>query len=99
MAHIPRIYVPGRLGPGPLLLGGDEARRLTSVMRIREGDEFRGFSGDGREAPPLPREGRRALAIGPEGGFSDEEVALAQAHGALAASFGPNTFRTETAAV
>jgi len=228
MAHILRIYVPGRLGPGPIVLGGDEARRLTSVMRIREGDEFRVFGGDGREfraimsgtakgalhatvseivrqqaadslvleawiglvrpnrfdwaiekcveagadvirpivsehtargdgssttradrwtriaveaaeqcgrlhmavveppnrfddlvrhhhgalvighpgskdwaatAPLLPREGRLALAVGPEGGFSDEEVALAQAHGALVTSFGPNVLRTETAAV
>ena len=228
MAHIPRIYVPGRLGPGSIVLDAEEARRLTSVMRIRQGDEFRVFGGDGREfratvtgtakgslhatvgelvrqqaaeqlvieawiglvrpnrfdwaiekcveagadvirplvsehtargdggsnaradrwtriaveaaeqcgrlhmaiveppcrfddlvrhhhgalvvghpggrdwadtAPLVPGEGRLALAIGPEGGFSDEEVALAQAHGALVTSFGPNVFRTETAAL
>jgi 16S rRNA (uracil1498-N3)-methyltransferase len=37
------------------------------------------------------------LMIGPEGGFSDEEEALALAHGALALSIGPRVLRTETA--
>lgn len=228
MAHIPRVYIPGRLGPGPLTLSGDEAKRLAAVMRLRPGDPFLVFSGDGREwratvsgggkgtliatvaelvrqdpvsaltvevwcglvrpnrfdwavekcveagadvirpliaehaargagesehrrerwerlaieaaeqcgrlhmplvespapfphlvehhrgalviAHPggmswsqasrlLPRHGRLAVAVGPEGGFSDGEVSLARARGALVASLGPNTLRTETAAV
>ena len=37
------------------------------------------------------------LMIGPEGGFSDEEEALALAHGALTLSIGPRVLRTETA--
>jgi 16S rRNA (uracil1498-N3)-methyltransferase len=40
-----------------------------------------------------------ALLIGPEGGFSDEEVALARDQGAIAVSLGPRILRTETAAV
>ncbi len=228
MAHIPRVYLPGRLGPGPIVLGDAEARRLVSVMRLRQGDEFRIFGGEGREfratvtgtakdslhalvgeivrqeaadslvieawvgivrpnrfdwaiekcveagadvirplisrytargdkasamrvdrwtriaveaaeqcgrlhmaavEPPgafddlvhhhhgallvghpggkdwdetagfVPRDGRLALAIGPEGGFTDEEIALARSHGALVTSFGPNVLRTETAAL
>jgi 16S rRNA (uracil1498-N3)-methyltransferase len=47
----------------------------------------------------LPADGRVAVAIGPEGGFSDREVTLARAHGGLVASFGANVLRTETAAV
>lgn len=49
MAHVPRLYVPGRLAPGPLTLAPEQAKRLASVMRLREGDEFLVFSGDGRE--------------------------------------------------
>jgi len=40
-----------------------------------------------------------ALLIGPEGGFTDEEVALARDKGALAVGLGPRILRTETAAV
>ena len=43
---------------------------------------------------------REALVlIGPEGDFSREEVALAQAHGARPVSLGGLTLRTETAAI
>src|SRR5512139_2561771 len=49
MAHVPRVYHPGHLGPGPLTLSGDAARRLATVMRIASGDELRLFAGDGRE--------------------------------------------------
>jgi 16S rRNA (uracil1498-N3)-methyltransferase len=228
MAHVPCVYIRGHLGPGPLLLEGEQAKRLSTVMRIREGDQFLAFNGDGREwqatagpaskqgllatvaaitrqepappltveawvglvrpnrfdwaleklveagadiirtlltehaargegssaarherwdriaieaaeqcgrlhlavvepparlddllarhrgalvvadrggrpwpelAPLLPVEGSLALAIGPEGGFSEDELARAKAHGALVARLGPNILRTETAAV
>ncbi len=49
MGHIPRVYVPGRLAPGPLALGGDVASRLGTVLRVRPGDELRLFAGEGRE--------------------------------------------------
>lgn len=39
------------------------------------------------------------VLIGPEGDFSREEVALAQAKGFKAISLGPNRLRTETAAI
>lgn len=38
-----------------------------------------------------------ALLIGPEGGFTDEEIARAIEHGVNAAKFGPRVLRTETA--
>lgn len=49
MAHIARLYLPGRLVPGPITLDVEQSRRLAAVMRLREGDEFRLFAGDGRE--------------------------------------------------
>ena len=39
------------------------------------------------------------LLVGPEGGFSEDEVAAALAHGFVAVKLGPRTLRTETAAV
>lgn len=228
MAHVPRLHVSGHLGPGPLVLDAARARRLTSVMRLREGESFLAFAGDGREwrarltsvtksatraeveeltrqepalplvleawlalirpqlfdlaiekcteagvdiirpmrtdhlargdaastqrqdrweriaveaaeqsgrlrvpviQPPtdfaglldrarvplligdqhgkpwpeaaklLPLQGPVAVAIGPEGGFSRDELAAATARGAIATSFGPNILRTETAAI
>jgi 16S rRNA (uracil1498-N3)-methyltransferase len=227
MARLVRLHIPGRLGAGPLLLDKEQSRRLTSVMRLRPGDEFLVFGGDGHEwravllgtgksrseaevaglvrqapAPPLaidlwcglvrtnrfdwavekcteagadiirplvsehaargedasasrlqrwqriateaaeqsgrlylpvveppapfarlldgsrvfvladaggqpwdetrrllPERGQVTVAIGPEGGFSAEEVASARARGALVTRLGPNTLRTETAAV
>jgi len=40
-----------------------------------------------------------ALFVGPEGGFAEDEVALAMAHGALPVTLGPRILRAETAAV
>ena len=46
------------------------------------------------------RPGRDAVAlIGPEGDFSEEEIALALAHGFQPVSLGPSRLRTETAAL
>jgi len=51
---------------------------------------------------PAPEQGSpesAALLIGPEGGFSDEELAASRAHGFARAQLGPRVLRTETAAV
>ena len=37
------------------------------------------------------------VLIGPEGGFTEEEISRAQARGVLAVRFGPRVLRTETA--
>jgi len=226
--HIPRLHITGKLSAGPVVVDGEQARHLSKVMRVHEGDEVHLFNGDGREwrgevasierlrvivdvgeimrqsaAAPivvetwcglvrpqrydlmiekateagtdiirpflsartmgtreaskarmerwerlaveaseqsgrlqvpviehpvsfdrlldtyhgalvladgagerwdavtalLPREGHIAVAIGPEGGFTDEEMHAARRHGALRLSLGPHTFRTETAAI
>lgn len=71
-----------------------ERARGGSVVLLYEGD-----------APPLREELGKAralplvLMIGPEGGFSDAEVALAVSSGAGLASLGPRVLRTETAGV
>ncbi|RKU12908.1 16S rRNA methyltransferase [Candidatus Poribacteria bacterium] len=39
------------------------------------------------------------LFVGPEGGFTDEEVGLALQNGCVSATFGDNILRTETAAI
>jgi len=56
------------------------------------------------DAPPLPSvasvwqpAARLVLAVGPEGGFSDDEVADAVAGGALAVGLGPSVLRAEHA--
>ncbi|MEZ5962736.1 MAG: RsmE family RNA methyltransferase [Planctomycetota bacterium] len=53
------------------------------------------------QAPPLHRASgpEAALVVGPEGGFTDQEVALAIAEGFTPRSLGPLTLRTETAAL
>lgn len=59
-----------------------ESLRLT----LREADQKRG------------KEGLRVnLFIGPEGGFTEDEVDLAESHGALIFGLGPRVLRAETA--
>ena len=49
--------------------------------------------------PLLPVRGTAIIAIGPEGGFSEDEVRTARSRGALSLSLGSNILRTETAAL
>ena len=49
--------------------------------------------------PPRPSSSRLLLAIGPEGGWTDEEVALLEARGFVRLSLGPRILRTDTATV
>lgn len=50
-------------------------------------------------APPKPNPAGVAFAVGPEGGFTPDEVADAASNGWRVASFGPRVLRVETAAV
>lgn len=64
VAHVPRIYRAGHLAPGPLLIDGELARRLAAVMRVRSGEEFRLFAGDGREWQATVTDvGRQAIRV------------------------------------
>ena len=51
------------------------------------------------DAPPGPGSWRVRLAIGPEGGWSPAEEAIARSQGWIAVSAGPTILRTATAAV
>ncbi len=54
------------------------------------------------DAPPLrekPQGNQTIIAIGPEGGWSNRELALARKRSVLELSLGPRTLRTETAAI
>lgn len=51
------------------------------------------------EVPRTPPGGRMSLFVGPEGGFTAEEVAQAREAGAHIASLGPRILRAETAAI
>lgn len=48
---------------------------------------------------PTPSDSRVILLIGPEGGFTDKEISLAQAKGFNAYTLGPRILRAETAAI
>lgn len=57
-----------------------------------------GAGGAHRVAEALRRAAHVLILIGPEGGWTDAETALAAAHGCLIWSLGPNVLRIETAA-
>lgn len=66
------------------------------------GDKFIAHCHEGEKLPlknQLSAERDALVLIGPEGDFSEEEVALAIAHGFRPISLGPSRLRTETAAL
>ena len=87
-----RLYLPV-VAPVVTFEQAVEGLEGALVLANRDGAPW------GDVTPKLPEQGELAIAIGPEGGFTDDEVARAVDAGALVASFGPNTLRTETAAV
>jgi 16S rRNA (uracil1498-N3)-methyltransferase len=50
-------------------------------------------------SPPLKPLGTVSVLIGPEGGFGDDEIALARDHGFQICSLGPRVLRAETAPI
>jgi 16S rRNA (uracil1498-N3)-methyltransferase len=65
----------------------------------RSADEERWLGHPTGAATTQRRAARLRLAVGPEGGFTDEELGLAAAHGWQRISLGPRTLRVETAAL
>ena len=55
------------------------------------------YAEEGADAPDISHP--LLLAIGPEGGWTDDEVALLEAHGFARYSLGPRILRTDTAVV
>jgi 16S rRNA (uracil1498-N3)-methyltransferase len=56
-------------------------------------------AGGPRSVPDALKSGGVALAVGPEGGFTDDEVVVAQAAGWTPVALGPRILRVETAAL
>ncbi len=87
-----RLYLP-KIAPVTPLHEALAAWEGALVLANREGAAW------GEVAAGLPDRGAVAIAVGPEGGFSEDEVMSAIEAGSIIASLGPNTLRTETAAV
>lgn len=88
-----RGMIPPVLGPAPL------AKALESAAAQGEALFFYEGGGQGLKAAlqSLPPGRPLFLFVGPEGGFSHEEAALAQSLGARHITLGPRILRTETA--
>ncbi len=69
------------------------SRRIVAHPGEGSGEEGKWNSGEVEEV------GRMVLAIGPEGGWTDDEVALLESHGFSRYSLGPRILRTDTAAI
>lgn len=87
-----RLYLPV-IAPVVPFHEALEGREGALVVANRDGTPWSGVAGG------LPEQGPVVIAVGPEGGFSEDEVTSAIEAGAIVASLGPNTMRTETAAV
>lgn len=79
--------------------GRFEADFAGSGRRVLAHPYPRAQSDDAGGAPVPGAQGRTLVAIGPEGGWTDAEVALLEAHGFDRLSLGPRILRTDTAAV
>ena len=81
-----------------LTRSGEQGRR-TAILHPQGGISLSSWAAQGTQvaqvaqAPGVPL----ALLIGPEGGFTDQEIDQAIAQGATKVTFGPRTLRTETA--
>jgi 16S rRNA (uracil1498-N3)-methyltransferase len=95
--HPPEILDPVGLkevagkvtGTRIVLSESEQQKPLKDVLATQMKDQ-------GRETPNFPGV---ALAIGPEGGWTDDELQLFQNSGWIAASLGDTILRTETAAI
>ena len=73
--------------------GADSTRIFANVANARESfAEIRSIREDSRSEAVL-------LAVGPEGGWTDEEVALLEEHGFARYSLGSRILRTDTATI
>ena len=78
---------------------------LSDALSLANDAELRLMLYEGEEGWTLTealgrlRPERVALLVGPEGGFADDEVAMARTAGFLPIALGPRILRTETAAI
>lgn len=67
----------------------------TAILMLYEGQTSQGI----RQALAKHKAKNYLLLVGPEGGFSEKEVALCRDHGTHIVTMGPRILRTETAAL
>ncbi len=72
----------------------EEAGRVGLALIPWEGEQSRGLH---EALQSVPKSKEISLFIGPEGGFAEEEIAIAQQRGAVPVSLGPRILRAETA--
>lgn len=81
----------------------EPVRALPACLDEIPGESVRIVLDPRADAPPSslpPPDGAAVfLLVGPEGGFSDADLALARAHGFVGVRLGPRTLRAETAAI
>ena len=87
-ARVPELFEP--VGCAAWLERATGATRL--VLEPRALEPLARVAADPGPAAPVE------LAVGPEGGFSESELAQMRAHGVREVRLGPRTLRTETAA-
>ena len=89
--HFAHVFAPQRLEE---CLG--RVDHLDLLILLWEGEKRQGLKELLRNHAEAKSVG---LFVGPEGGFSGEEVELAVQNGCVSATFGDNILRTETAAI
>ena len=90
-AHFAHVFAPQGLEE---CLG--RVNHLDLLILLWEGEKRQGLKEILRNHAEAKSVG---LLVGPEGGFTDEEVELAVQNGCVSATFGDNILRTETAAI
>ena len=91
-ARVPAVAEPTRLEP--LVAGAGAAGELRLLFAERGGAALDSLSAEGGRGPAAV-----TALVGPEGGWDDEEVALARGGGWTVVTLGGRTLRAETAAV
>jgi 16S rRNA (uracil1498-N3)-methyltransferase len=82
--------------PGLIVLPWEEERTRAPLL----GEALRSAAcGVRRAACEGPSTAEASIFVGPEGGFSEAEAAVARAGGAVLVSLGPRVLRAETAAI
>ena len=76
-----------------------EPMPFDDALHVRDGGVRIIFDADAEISPEQPPESPITLFIGPEGGWSERELALARAAGCRFGRLGPRRLRAETAAL
>ena len=97
MKQCGRSYLPKVLGLSPLAEVLENGERYSLRLVPHEKTEQSQFIGTVLQHHPNPAS--VLVIVGPEGGFTDSEMALANQYGCVPISLGPRRLRAETAAI